>query len=65
MAGAASCFWIDVKTYYGAGMLAGYTDLPVGKLRKQAERYTAAFGPGAFVFLCGVASDLPRLPGDP
>jgi len=59
------CFWIDVKTYYGSGMLAGNTDLPVGKLRKQVERYNAAFGPGAFVFLCGVASDFPRLPGDP
>ena len=59
------CFWIDVKTYYGSSMLAGNTSIPIGKLAKQSERYTSAFGPGAFVFLSGVASDFPSLPGSP
>ena len=52
--------WIDCKTFYGTSMLAETKNslLPVTKLGKQAARYNAAFGNGAFVFLCGFSKDL-------
>ena len=49
--------WIDAKTYYGAASMDD-ARLPVNKLRAQAERFAAVFGPGAFVFLCGCSSDM-------
>jgi hypothetical protein len=48
--------WIDCKTYYCSSTLKD-SRLPVNKLSAQAQRYNTEFGPGAFIFLCGVSAD--------
>ena len=57
------CGWLDCKTYFAAASLASNVGLPIGKLSAQAARYNAEFGPGAFIFLCGVSADFPAVPG--
>jgi hypothetical protein len=32
--------------------------IPIGKLKKQCEKYNEAFGPGAVIFLNGFSQDL-------
>ena len=48
--------WIDAKrfVYYG-------NPLTLAKLKKQAKKYSAAFGPGAMAFASGYARDAPSL----
>ncbi len=62
--------WLDCKTIYGAACLAAEAatpNSPPAKLRAQAAKYRAAYGPGGFVFLNGVSADFARaaqLPDD-
>ena len=62
--------WLDCKTVYGAACLAAAAatpNSPVAKLRAQAAKYRAAYGPGGFVFLNGVSADFAnaaQLPDD-
>ena len=51
-------YWLDCKTYYGSSSLVNLSYLPIGKLKKQTDKYCEAFGPGAFVFLNGFSHDL-------
>jgi hypothetical protein len=48
----------DCKTFYGASSLVELPFLPIGKLKKQCNKYLGAFGPGAVVFLNGFSADL-------
>ncbi len=52
--------WIDAKAYpmYGSRLVTK-------KLAQQAQKYTAAFGPGAFVFAGGVMCHTRVPPADP
>jgi hypothetical protein len=50
--------WQDCKTFYGASSLVNLPYLPIGKLKKQCDKYLQAFGPGAVVFLNGFSGDL-------
>jgi len=50
--------WLDAKTYYGSSLLCTNEQIPIGKLKRQAERYTKEFGQGGFVFLSGFSADL-------
>ena len=45
--------WVDAKDFYGANL----TTIKF-RLQKQSEKYTKAFGKGAFVFRYGVSEDL-------
>jgi len=49
--------WLDCKTFYGSSTLAGRCFV-YKKVSRQISRYTAAFGRGAVLFLCGFSSDL-------
>jgi hypothetical protein len=53
-------YWIDAKAYpmYGSRLVTK-------KLAQQAQKYTAAFGPGAFVFAGGVMCRARVPPADP
>lgn len=57
----SSVAWLDCKLFYGCYLLSSYKQLPVGKLRGQAERYNARFGSGGFVFGQGFCADLARV----
>lgn len=60
--------WLDCKTYYAASSCAcaaATPGLPAAKLRAQAEKYRATFGPGGFVFLNGVSADFRHSAGLP
>jgi len=51
--------WLECKLFYGCAMLAGYGNLPVGKLAATARRYRdAGLGEGGFVFGQGFCADL-------
>ena len=62
--------WLDAKTFFGSAACAAVAatpNLPPAKLRKQAAKYRATYGPGGFVFLNGVSADFARaaqLPDD-
>ena len=46
--------WLEVKRFFGLGATAGLRPwLPVLKMRAQLERYTATWGAGALVLVCG------------
>ena len=56
--------WLDCKNFYGSALLSDCTRIPAGKLKAQAERYTAAYGAGGFIFTQGFCKDLHQhLPG--
>lgn len=48
--------WIECKAFYGAAMFTARGDeknVPVAKVKRIAEKYVTAYGPGAFVFRQG------------
>ena len=47
--------WLDSKNFYGNALFASDRRSATGKLRAQSQKYTATFGPGAFVFRQGYA----------
>jgi hypothetical protein len=57
--------WIEAKMFYGASTIAHGTNSAVGSLMASAQKYVAAFGPGAIVFMygCGdrLAADLAQV----
>ena len=50
--------WMDCKNFYGSALLSDCIRIPAGKLTAQAERYTAAYGAGGFIFAQGFCKDL-------
>ena len=49
--------WLDCKTFYGSSSLAERCFV-YKKVSRQISKYTAAYGRGAVLFLCGFSSDL-------
>lgn len=56
-------FWLDCKVFYGTSLLASNKKIPVGKLADVAQKYSAHFGPGGFVFGQGFNTDLQKILG--
>ncbi|KAL3796716.1 hypothetical protein HJC23_010016 [Cyclotella cryptica] len=51
--------WIDAKMYYASASFANHKNIPNGKLKRIAERYSAFYGgEGAFVFGQGFCASL-------
>lgn len=50
--------WIEAKAFYAAASNINAPAGAIGSLPAKAQRYAAAFGPGAFVFLRGFSRDL-------
>ncbi|KAL7564520.1 hypothetical protein ACA910_017678 [Epithemia clementina (nom. ined.)] len=52
--------WLDAKMFYGASTIDHDNKSAVGCVLSTARKYTAVFGPGAFVFLQGYGDRLAR-----
>ena len=53
-----SVCWIDAKMFYGASTIDHDNNSAVGCLLATARKYTAVYGPGAFVFFHGYGDQL-------
>jgi len=51
------CAWLDAKSFIGSEIISGPR---VKKLRQQAQKYKARWGPGCYMFSAGYVDTFPR-----